>query len=217
MPNSADLRRMMVDTQIRPADVTKFPIIEAMLSIERERFVPAIAQKTAYADAPVPLGGGRMMLEPRTLAKMLDGLAIEPTEMVLDVAAGLGYSAAVIACLAEAVIAVEEVAALADEAEANLSDASVDNVAVVTALLSEGAPKPGFYDAILIDGGVELIPETMLEQLKEDGRIAAVFMDGALGTCRIGLKTNGIVSWRDAFNASAEILPGFRREVAFHL
>jgi protein-L-isoaspartate(D-aspartate) O-methyltransferase len=157
------------------------------------------------------------VLEARTLAKMLDALDIQPGDLVLDVGCGLGYSAAVIGRLAEAVVAVEEDAALAAAAERALAEAGVDNVAVVTAPLTGGAPKHGPFDAITIEGGAEEVPEAILAQLKEGGRIACPFMEGALGTVKIGVKADGHVAWRTAFNAAAPVLPGFARPRRFAL
>ncbi len=217
MTDFALRRTMMVDTQVRPSDVTKFPIIQAMLTVPREEFVPAARREAAYMGENIDLGTGRVVLEPRTFAKMLDVLDIQPDEMVLDVGTGLGYSAAILSRLAEAVVAVEADSAWAGEAEAGLSDAGADNVAVVEAPLAEGAPQHGPYNAIVIQGGVEEVPETLLRQLRDGGRIAALFMDGALGVCRIGYKSDGRISWRDAFNAAAPVLPGFTRDRAFAL
>ncbi|MBO6854062.1 MAG: hypothetical protein JJ872_09895 [Marivivens sp.] len=101
-------RTMMVDTQIRPSDVTKFPIIDAMLSVPRERFVPDDLREAAYVGENIVLSEGRVLLEPRTFAKMLDALDIQPNESVLDIGCGLGYSAAVLAKLAGFVVAVEQ-------------------------------------------------------------------------------------------------------------
>lgn len=207
----------MVDTQIRPSDVTKYPIIEAMLSIAREDFVPDALHGAAYADAPVILDGGRAMLEPRTLAKMLDALDIQPGEMVLDLGCGLGYSAAVIARMADFVIALEDSEALASEAESRLGAAGVDNVAVIAGDLAVGAPKHGPYDVIVVEGGAEQVPETLTGQLKDGGRIAAIFVDHRVGAVRIGHKHNGHVDWRLAFNAFAPLLPGFEKETEFAL
>lgn len=217
MTDFAARRTMMVDTQIRPADVTKFPVIEAMLTIAREDFVPAAARPTAYMDGAVRLEGERVILEPRTLAKMLDALNIQPDELVLDVGCGMGYSAAVIARLAEAVVAVEESEAMAEDAEAALGAADADNVAVVNAPLVAGAAKHGPYDVIVLQGGVQVVPTSLTDQLKEGGRIGCVFMEGALGVCRIGHKAAGSVTWRDAFNAAAPVLPGFARVPEFQL
>lgn len=217
MSDFSALRTMMVDTQIRPSDVTKYPIIEAMLSVPREDFVPDALREAAYADAAVPFEDGRAMLEPRTLAKLLDALDIHGDELVLDVGCGLGYSAAVIARMADFVIALEEDETVAGEAESRLGAAGVDNVAVIAGPLAEGDPKHGPYDAIVIEGAVEEIPAALTAQLKDGGRIAAIFAVGAVGEVRIGVMRNGAVDWRLAFNAGASVLPGFEaaREFAF--
>ncbi|MFU8882788.1 MAG: protein-L-isoaspartate O-methyltransferase family protein [Rhodobacterales bacterium] len=217
MTDYAARRTTMVDTQVRPSDVTKFPIIEAMLSVPREEFVPAPQREAAYVGENIPLGRGRVMLEPRTLAKMLDALDVQPDELVLDLGCGLGYSAAVVARLAEAVVAVESDDALAQEAQTILSREGADNVIVQHAPLSAGAAEHGAYDAIIIQGGVGELPADLVAQLKNEGRIACLFMEGALGVVRIGYKRDGMISWRDAFNASAPVLDGFEKQAAFSL
>jgi len=210
-------RTMMVDTQVRPSDVTKFPIIDAMLSVQREAFVPASLREAAYVGENLTLPGGRTMLEPRTLSKMLDAVDVQPTDVMLDVGCGLGYSTAVAAQLAEFVVALEDEADRATEAQTNLSDAGVDNAAVMTGPLMEGAAKSAPYDVIVIHGAVEVVPDALIDQLRDGGRIAALFVEGALGTVRIGLKTEGRMNWRYSFNAGAPLLDGFRRAKAFTL
>lgn len=210
-------RTTMVDTQVRPSDVTRFPIIEAMLSVPREEFVPAARREAAYAGEHVDLGGGRVVLDPRTLAKMLDAADIQPDELVLDVGPGLGYSSALAARLAEAVIALEDNKDFAAEAERALSEAGADNVAVVEGPLAEGAAKHGPYDVILVQGAVEHMPESLVDQLKEGGRLVAIFAEGALGSVRVGYRIDGRMSWRFAFNAGAPVLPGFEARRAFVL
>lgn len=217
MTDFASRRTMMVDTQVRPSDVTKFPIIDAMLHVAREDFVPAALREAAYMGENLELGGNRMVLEPRSLAKMLDALDIDGDELVLDVGAAFGYSAAVIARMAEAVIAVEEDEAMSAEAAEALSAAGADNVVMHTGALSDGAPEHGPYDVVIIEGGVEEIPAALLAQVKDGGRIAAIFMQGALGEARIGYKVDGKISWRMAFNAGAAVLPGFEAAHAFSL
>ncbi len=217
MTDFSDRRVMMVDTQVRPSDVTKFPIIEAMLAIPREAYVPAAQREAAYMGENLPIGSGRVMLEPRTLAKMLDALDIQPTDVVLDVGCGLGYSTAVIARFADAVVGVEEDEALAAAAQGVLAAQGVDNAAVIHGALSGGAAKHGPYDAITVQGGVEVVPSGLIGQLKDGGRIACVFMEGALGIVRIGHKRDGNLSWRFAFNAGAPILPGFAAGRVFAL
>ena len=210
-------RTTMVDTQIRPSDVTKFPILAAMLDVPREQFVPRDLRDTAYAGDRLPLGQGRAMLEPRDLAKMLDALDIQPDEMVLDVGCALGYSTAVISKMAEAVVAVEQDAGMAAEAERLLGENGSDNAAVIEGDLAAGAAKHGPYDVIAIEGGVETIPQALLDQLNDGGRIGAFFIEGSLGTCRIGLKSGDTVSWRFDFNGLAPVLPGFAKEPEFAL
>lgn len=208
-------RTMMVDTQVRPSDVTKFPIIDAMLSVEREAFVPDALREAAYVGENLTIAPGRVMLDARTLAKMLDALDLQPTDLVLDIGAGLGYSSAVVARMAEAVVALEDDEAMTAEAQRRLSEQGVDNVAVVTGPLVEGAPKHAPYDVILVQGGVETMPEAIIAQLRDGGRIACLFMEGTLGIVRLGIKQGGRIAWRFAFNASAPILPGFARSHAF--
>lgn len=215
MSDFKSLRTMMVDTQIRPSDVTKYPIIEAMLTIPREEFVPDALRGAAYAGAPVDLGDGRVMLEPRTLAKTLDALNIRSDSAVLVLGAGLGYSAAVVAHFSDFVVALEEDEAMAEDAEKRLAEAGADNVAVLTGALTSGDARHGPYDVILVEGAVEEMPVGLTDQLKEGGRIAAIFADGDMGDVRIGYRIGNRIDWRLAFNASAPILPGFKKEAEF--
>jgi protein-L-isoaspartate(D-aspartate) O-methyltransferase len=217
MSEFATRRVMMVDTQVRPSDVTKFPIIDAMLSVPRETFVPDDKREAAYVGENLALAPGRVVLEPRTLAKLLDALDVQPGELVLNIGCGLGYSAAVIARLAETVVAVEEDEGLAADAQRILSEEGVDNAVVVTGKLAEGSAKCAPYDVITVEGGVEVVPEAILAQLKDGGRIGAVFMDGAVGTVRIGYKTDGRMTWRPVFNAAAPVLTGFHKVRGFTL
>jgi protein-L-isoaspartate(D-aspartate) O-methyltransferase len=217
MSDFASRRVMMVDTQVRPSDVTKFPIIEAMLSVPREVYVPDDRREAAYIGENLSLGGGRVLLEARTLAKLLDAIDLRPGEMVLDLGCGLGYSAAVIARLVGTVVAIEEDEAMAADAQRLLSEEGVDNALVLTGPLAVGAAKHAPYDAIMVQGGVETVPEALLQQLKDGGRIGAIFMDGPLGTAKIGFKSDGSVTWRSVFNATAPVLDGFRMARAFAL
>lgn len=216
MTDFATRRRMMVDTQVRPSDVTKFPIIDAMLRIPREAFVPDAEKEAAYAGRNVRLAENRVVLEPRTLAKMLDAVNIDNDDLVLDIGAGFGYSSAVIARIAEAVVAVEEDEAFTSEAQSLLVEHG-DNVVFHEGALAQGAAEHGPYDAIVIEGGVAQLPEAITAQLKDGGRIVCLFMEGALGTVRVGWKIDGTITWRFAFNASAPVLPGFEKQDAFAL
>lgn len=217
MTDYAERRTMMVDTQIRPSDVTKFPIIDAMLSVPREAFVPRNLREAAYVGENIDLGAGRVVLEPRTLAKMLDALEINGDELVLDIGSALGYSAAVMARMAEAVVAVEDNAETVAEAQGLLAEHGADNVILHEGPLTEGAPEHGPYDVITLQGAVEHLPEALTDQLKDGGRIGCLFMEGALGVVRVGYKIDGKINWRFSFNAGAPVLPGFERHAAFTL
>ncbi|WP_296375241.1 protein-L-isoaspartate O-methyltransferase [Yoonia sp.] len=217
MTDYAKRRMMMVDTQVRPSDVTKFPIIDSMLSVPREEFVPENLREAAYVGENLDLGGGRVLLEPRTFAKILDALDIQPRHVALDLGCGLGYSTAVLAQLCEFVVAVEDNADRAAEAQALLSRRDVDNAAVMEGPLALGAAKSAPYDIIIVEGAVEQVPDALLDQLREGGRIGCIFAEGALGVVRVGHKIDGVVNWRFSFNASAPVLPDFIKAKAFSL
>ena len=199
MVDYAKQRVTMVDTQVRPSDVTKVPLIDAMLDVPREAFVPDARREMAYVGGPVEVAPGRVLLDGRTIAKMLDAADLEPSDVVLEIGCGLGYCTALLAHIADAVVAVEQDESLAAEAETTLSEHGIDNAAVVTGPLAEGHAKAG----------------PLLDQLRDGGRIVAIFMSGALGEVRVGLKSEGRLSWRMSFNASAEVLPGFERAETF--
>jgi len=146
------------------------------------------------------------------LAKMLDALDVQPGDRALYIAGGLGYGAAVLGRMTAEVVMVEADAGLAGAAQATLG---AGNVLVVNGPLEAGAA--GSYDVILIEGGVQEVPEALLTQLAEGGRIAAIFMQGALGAVKIGHKADGRVNWRFSFNATAPVLPGFAKAAAFAL
>ena len=207
----------MVDTQIRPSDVTKFPIIEAFLSVPREKFVPDGKREAAYIGENFKISQSRVILEPRTLAKLLDALDIRNDELVLDIGPGLGYSSAVISPMAEVVIAVEDDSSMANEAEEILTEVGADNVVIQIGKLEDGAPEHGPYDVIILQGGVEKIPSSIFKQLKNGGRVGAIFVEEGLGTAKIGFKLNDKINWRYSFNATAPVLPGFFKQKDFVL
>lgn len=221
MSDFASRRTMMVDTQIRPSDVTRYPIIAAMLAVPRELFVPPKLVEAAYVGENLTLGPGRVLLEPRTLAKMLDALAIGEADLVLDLAAGTGYSSAVVSRMAQAVVAVEPDAELASEAETLLAEHGAGNVLVETRPAVEGALAHGPFDVMLVQGAVESWPDSLTAQLREGGRVAALFAapraGAGLGTVRLGVRIGDTIAWRDLFHAGAPVLPGFEQEEAFAL
>lgn len=208
-------RKMMVDSQVRPSDVTKFPIIDAMLRVPREEFVPESLVEAAYVGENLTLTPGRVLLDPRTLAKMLDALSLTRNDLVLDIGCASGYSSVLLMRMVQGVVAVEEDAALAELAGASLARTNSEPVVLHKGPLSEGAPAHAPYDAMILQGGIVEFPAALLNQLREGGRVTALFMDGALGVVRLGWRQGDTIAWRDIFNAAAPVLPGFEKAQAF--
>ena len=215
MTDYAAARVAMVDNQVRPADVTSYPIIDAMLSVPREAYAPAPLREVAYAGEHLALGGGRVTLDPRTFAKMLEASDVGPDDLVLDIGCGLGYSTAVLARLAAAVIAVESDEDMARAAAAALTAHEVDNAEVIQGKLAAGAKDHAPYNVIFVEGGVEEIPQALADQLRDGGRIVAIRMAGAFGRCEVHTKSAGkLTAWR-AFDVGAPVLEGFEKAAAF--
>jgi len=216
MQDNAAAREMMVDCQVRPSDVTRDGIVDAMLRVPRERFVPSSKRSVAYAGEAVEIAKGRWLLDPRVFAKMIDAAEIEPTDSVLDIGCGLGYSSAILASQCRAVIAVESDEGMAKSAENTLSELGLDNVAVLTGELSAGAPSEQPYEVIIVEGGIAGPPQALFEQLTDGGRLIAIWMDGgSFGRAQVSVKTGETISTRWAFDATAPILPGFAAEPSF--
>ena len=216
MTDFTERRIAMVDTQVRPSDVTKFPIIDAMLKISREQFLPNNLRSIAYIGDHISLKKNRVLLDPRIFAKMLDALELKTGELVLVIGCGNGYGVAVMSQIAEAVVGVEE-PDMCSDAEECLASQEVDNAYIVEGVLNLGNKKHGPYDSIFIEGGVEEIPTSILKQLKNGGRIGAIFIEKGLGTAKIGFKLNNKITWRYSFNAAAPILQGFFKQKDFAL
>jgi protein-L-isoaspartate(D-aspartate) O-methyltransferase len=202
-------REAMVEGQVRPADVTRRDIQAAMLEVPRERFVPAALRPIAYADTQPRIAPGRALLDARTFAKMLDAAEPGPDDLVLDVGCGYGYSSMVAAKVAAAVVALEENPDLADRASALLAELGADNVVVERGALTDGAAGSGPYDVILIEGAIETPPVRLLDQLKDGGRLVAVWAAGPAGQARLYRRAGDAISHRRVFDAVAPVLPGF--------
>lgn len=217
MTEFAQRRTMMVDTQVRPNDVTSYPVIEAMLNIPREAFVPAAMRDVAYVGENIAIGHGRELLAPRTIGLILETLELKNSDLVLDVGCGYGYAAACAARVAEAVVAIDDIPDFTTEAQQRLTDQGIFNVAVAQAHLTEGWPGQAPYDAVMIGGAIEVFPDGLADQLRDGGRVVAIFKEGNLGIARIGRKIDGRINWRLAFNAFAPVLPDFSRVPGFAL
>jgi protein-L-isoaspartate(D-aspartate) O-methyltransferase len=221
MTDTTQQRINMVDSQVRPSDVTDRRIIKAMLEVPREEFAPEQLHALAYTDGPLPVtmpGEGqspRALLPPRTLAKMLQLAGVEPDSTVLDVGCGTAYSTALLSRMAGRVIALESDSALAEGARAVLRRLGAANATVVEGPLEAGVPAEAPFDAILVEGAVPDVPQALLDQLKDGGRLVAVVVPGGFGRVQVWRRTGQSFAHRAAFDATADVLPGFAREVGF--
>ena len=215
MIDFAVARRMMVDGQVRTADVTDLRLLAAMGDVPRERFVPASKAELSYLDLDLPAGdsAGRFLLKPMVLAKLIQLADIAPTDHVLDVGCATGYSSALLAQLAGSVVALDQDHALVRAAEQALAARS--NVKVVMGPLTAGWPVAGPYDVILMQGATEIVPATLLRQLKNGGRLACILGPGPQRKAMLYRNTDGDVSGRPMFDAAAPLLPGFKQAPSF--
>jgi len=218
MTDFAKQRRLMVESQIRTNRVTDPAVIDALGAIPREQFVPEALRSLAYLDEDVPLGGGRHLMEPMVMARLVQALAVRPSDVALVVGCGAGYGAAVLSRLAATVVASEVDAAWATSAQQRLAALEIDNVVVVAAPLADGYPPQAPYDVILIDGGVERIPAAITDQLADHGRLAAVVVSGVgLGKATLVTRIGQTVSRQSLFDAAIPVLPGLEAVQEFVL
>ena len=216
MADFAALRQTMVDTQLRTNKVTDENVLAAMNEIPREMFVPEDRASLAYIDEDIRIGKSRCMVEPMILARMIQATEVGPEDVVLDVACGSGYSSAVLGRIARAVVAVESDTDLAGTASARLTKLGLDNVVVEMGQINAGWADQAPYDVIIVNGACGEIPEEILAQLAEGGRLCAVIRDaGGTGMAKLFVKSGGVVSNRVLFNASVPALPEFELEEGF--
>jgi protein-L-isoaspartate(D-aspartate) O-methyltransferase len=224
MTDFAAARRMMVDGQVRTADVTDLRLLAAMLELPRERFFPDDKASLAYLDldAPVSAPGQpvRRLLKPMVLAKLIQAAGIAASDHVLDVGCASGYSTALLTHLAGSVVGLEEDAALARQAAdalswAGKSSASLPNAKIVTGPLAQGYAGEGPYDVILLQGSAEVVPLALFDQLKNGGRLICVLGRGPQGKAMFYRCADGDNSGRPVFDAAAAALPGFAKPPEF--
>jgi protein-L-isoaspartate(D-aspartate) O-methyltransferase len=221
MEDFADARRRMVDSQLRTESVTDHALLAAMGVVPRELFVPSHLRALAYLDRDIPLKEAadsappRYLMQSASLARLVQLADISATDRVLVVGCGTGYSTAVLARLAGSVVALEPDPALSAQAVRNLAEFGVQNAEVVVGPLEAGYPSGGKFDAILLDGAVEELPETLFDQLTEGGRLVAVIGYGRTGAATIVTRNDGRFGRRAAFDANVPPLPGFRKPEVF--
>jgi protein-L-isoaspartate(D-aspartate) O-methyltransferase len=215
MIDFAAARRMMVDGQVRTADVTDLRLLAALQNVPRERFVPPALTGLAYLDLDVAANesGSRRLLKPMVLAKLMQAAEIGATDRVLDVGCATGYSSAVLSDLAHEVFALEEDSSLARRAMEALR--GLRHVTVVTGDLIAGWPAAAPYDAIVLNGAVETTPHTLCRQLKEGGRLVCVLGTGPTGKATLYRRGGEEIGGRPIFDANAPLLPGFAKPRAF--
>lgn len=205
----------MVDCQLRPNEVNDERVIDAVKAVPREVFVPKAKRSIAYVDEDLEVGEGRFIMEPRVFGRLLAAADIAETDIVLDIGCATGYSAAVLAGLADAVVAVEENEKLAAAAEKNLAALEIMNVAVVTCTMCDGVAKQGPFDVIFIEGAVEEVPQALLKQLKDGGRLVCAKVEAGVGRAHIIRKQGTEFVGQNLFDANVMALPGFEAPQAF--
>lgn len=215
------LRTKMVDGQVRTTDVTDAALLDAMLAVPREEFVPARLRPLAYIDEDLEVAAAvdgqpaRYMSEPSPFARMIQLAGVQAGDLVLDVGCTTGYSCAILSRLASFVVGLESDADLAANADGNLSRLGFDNVTVVNGPLALGHADQAPYDVIIVHGAVDQVPQALLDQLKDGGRLVAVVGHGNGGFATLHMREGGMVSTRRAFNAALPALAEFRRDPAF--
>jgi protein-L-isoaspartate(D-aspartate) O-methyltransferase len=209
-------RAHMIESQLQPNKVIDARVLGAFAGIRRELFVPEHLRVVAYIDEDLPLGGGRYLMEPMVVARLLQAAMIERTDTVLIIGAGTGYEAALAAMLARSVVALEEQPELARRARAALVDHSIASVSVVEGSLPQGYRPRAPYDVVLLCGAVVELPSEIDSQLAEGGRLLAIVKSASgIGRATLRTRTGGVVAQRVLFDAATPLLPSFLPKPAF--
>jgi len=221
VPTIEALRQTMVDCQLRTFDITNRDVLAAALDVPREIFAPGVASAVVYSDRMLDIPGsqGRAMPAPMVVARLLQAAELSPSDKVLVVASGTGYTAALAGRIAGSVVALDNEAAPTEAATANFARIGAANIQAVTGDLAAGAAAQGPFDVIVIDGAIEAEPEGLFEQLAEGGRLYTIVLpEGAAGwrgKASVFEKNSGRIGSRMLFDAAARPLDAFRRKAAF--
>jgi protein-L-isoaspartate(D-aspartate) O-methyltransferase len=211
----AAARHLMVETQVRTADVTNAAVLAAMRTIPREAFAPPSLKLLAYSDVDLEVAPGRRLLRPRDLAKLIQAVAPKPNERALEIAGATGYGAAVLARCCQQVVLLEADQELNFAAVAALGASGAERVKTASTDIGAGWPDLAPYDVIILNGGAEQIPDSWIAQLAEGGRLGVIVRQGPAGQARVYEKTGGIVSWRVVFDAAPPLAPGLATPPTF--
>lgn len=218
MQQNFDIARdNMIFSQLRPSGVSAPALLAALQAIPREEFVPADLQRIAYVDEDINLGGGRYLAEPVVLARLLQALEVDAGDVVLDIGFGSGYGTALLAQMAATVVAIEDTAERVAQAERLLGKLGICNVALLQqADLPKGYAAQGPYHKIIINGSAAEVPDEILSQLADGGRLVTVISNkGHMGSAVLYTRTGDNVSKRVLFDAAAPLLSGFEQRKSF--
>jgi len=205
----------MVESQLRPNRVSDPRVIAAFEGVPRERYVPEAKRPIAYVDEDLKITPERYMMEPMVLGRLFEGAAPRAGDVALVVGAGMGYACAVLARLAATVVGLESEESLAAAAERTLAREGVDNAVIVRGDLTEGVPRQGPFNVILINGGVERLPDALVAQLADGGRLVAVRREGSVGRGVLIERVGNATGERVLFDANTPVLPAFTAERGF--
>lgn len=215
MTNFAAARDHMIEGQIKPNQVTDLRLLDLLRETPREHFVPASLRAVAYVDEDIEIAPGRYLMEPMIFARLVQAAVPGARDNVLDVGTGSGYSAAVLSGLAGTVVALEQDADLAARATALMAESRRANVTVVQGPLNAGCAAHAPYDVIFVNGLVEEMPQALLDQLADSGRLVAVRLAGGVGKAVLYQKDGGVIGHRELFDAAVAPLPGFETPRGF--
>jgi protein-L-isoaspartate(D-aspartate) O-methyltransferase len=219
MSGFSTARQKMVDGQVRPSDITDSRIIDAMLAVPREAFVPQSQRALAYLDLDLEVSEGtspkRFLIKPAVTAKMLQAAEITNTDKVLVVGCATGYAAALAAKLAGQVTATESDPSLSAKAVGVLAEIGLGNVTVKTAAAADGDPANAPFDVIVLNGATEVTPDRLYRQLKEGGRLVGVFATTQPPRATIVTHSHDDFGHRALFDATVPVLPGLERLPVF--
>lgn len=211
----ARARNFMVESQVRPSDVTDLRILHAMRALPRERFAPAHKRSLAYGDLELEVAPGRSLMRPRDLSKLIQALEPKATDRALEIAGATGYGASVLAACCRDVISLDPDPNLSFAAQAALESSGVTNAKTVSTEAAAGWADEAPYDVILLNGGAEFVPDAWLQQLAPGGRLGVIVRQGPAGSARIYTRAGDTTAYRVAFDAAPPIAPGLANAPAF--